>query len=461
MKRVKLAILTIALSWSFAVNAQQKTYKVGDLYNEGGVKGIVVKVSNGGQDGVIMSLDSRSLRWFSKQSSQEKIDDITFGTKAFDEKDGEKNKETIKRYIDSRPDVKASDFPVYYIGSWYIPAVDELFEAFIALNNGKIEFDFSVFLKLDEKIKSAGGTSLFSNSGHKFPFLKPLFSSTEFPLAVNAYVVRASPQTMAHVHSDEPYKTGKGLFLTAIPNVKHEERDLRPFRKFSSSGATPVRQSAVVQVVPLSQAKQGDIVEINGVKAIVFQAYGDGHGMAMALDAFCGVSKPWGKASSVQTTDETNGKANTEQVFRFMKDKKLKAGDAPAFEWCQSLGDGWYIPAVSELETFLNFWTGSLTELDWEGNNSTALPVADNEGVIVGQNAHTKKINQRIAEAGGTPFSTFVYSSTEKAGKVLVFKQALHRKKDTIGGTNMTFDMEGIAKNKLNNVHIARAFIEY
>ena len=51
MKHVLMII--IAILGCAVANAQ---YKVGDIYNNDGIKGIVVKVDNSGQHGLIMSL---------------------------------------------------------------------------------------------------------------------------------------------------------------------------------------------------------------------------------------------------------------------------------------------------------------------------------------------------------------------------------------------------------------------
>ena len=59
MKQVLMFI--IAILGCTVADAQ---YKVGDIYNNDGLKGIVVKVDNSGLHGLIMSLDKFSGKWY-------------------------------------------------------------------------------------------------------------------------------------------------------------------------------------------------------------------------------------------------------------------------------------------------------------------------------------------------------------------------------------------------------------
>jgi len=248
--------------------------------------------------------------------------------------------------------------------------------------------------------------------------------------------------------------------------ITYEDGSKDVFGKKSSQtkpadASIPVPQNQVTaQTVSLANAKQGDIVDINGQKAIVFQTYGDGHGKAMALKAFRGAEKAWcvnNNAAKFKTQDKVFGRANTEEVFRFVQEKTLNINNFPVFAWCQSLGNGWYIPSVSELEAFVNFWMGNATELDWDDDSIDIQPQSTNSqgrNTTYGQNEHTKKINKKITDAGGVPFSTGVFSSTEVGGKILVFEYKVYK-------TDMPWKMEGVAKGSLGTKHIGRAFFDY
>jgi len=212
------------------------------------------------------------------------------------------------------------------------------------------------------------------------------------------------------------------------------------------------------QTVPLAGAAQGDIVVINGVKAIVFKTYGDGHGKAMALTAFRGVEEAWGRAGKVKTTDRQSGRTNTEAVYSFAQEKGYNINDFPVFAWCKSLGVGWYIPSVAELEIFISYWMGNAAELDWDSDSDVAQPQStkpSGKSTAYGQNEHTKKVNKKITDAGGMPFGKGVFSSTEEGGKILVFEYSIY-------SANMEkWKMKGVSKGSLGEMHTARAFFDY
>lgn len=387
----------------------RKIYKVGNIYDENGIKGIVVKVSADGQEGVVMSAEVTIAPWCKNEK-------LYYTTTAFDEKNGEKNMETITQYINSG---KATwdDFPAFkWVKSlgegWYIPAVDELQEAFVNLNGETMVVNHKKISQIEAFImdywgKNVNEVFLWGDDARRY--ICSILSSTESPVG-HSYVMGS------YKEEDD------NLTLRTDPDIKSTVRYFRPFHKFSTSGTAPVRQTTAVQVVQLANAQAGDIVEINGVKAIVFQNDGNGHGKAMALEALRNVDKPYDRAT----------------------------------QWCKSLGSGWYIPSAPELEDFTKFWMGMNTELNWNNNTQTQSTQDDGRRKTFGQNEHSKKINQKIAEAGGIPFSTYVYSSTEKAGKITVLDISFN-----IKDVNMTWDMEEIAKNKLGLKNIGRAFIEY
>jgi len=430
-----------------ASSPASKTYKIGDIYDENGLKGIVVRVPDGEQYGLIMSEEFFNRSWCVKNQNL-----FNAPTNAFDQNDGEKNMEAIARFVDSG---KATwgDFPVFQwakgLGNgWYIPASNELHEVVVVnFNGGSMDIDLS---------------------GKHFNTGLIMFSSTEGPCG-QVYVVKAISETVMKFMAEV------GLTIKIVPNAKYITFGSNPlfgtraFHKFSTSNTSPIsRQQTNIQTVPIEESKQGDIVDINGVKAIVFQTTGDGHGKAMALDALRGVEKPWcvnSKSNMVKTDDKTNGRANTEKIFRFVQDNNLNINDFPVFAWCRSLGDGWYIPAASELEDFVNFWVGGATELNWDDDvaDTQSQPITGDRNRTQGQNEHSQKINQKIAESGGVPFFAGAISSTEEAGKILVFDSKVFG----LMNISSAWEMKGVAKGELGQTYygyakyMCRAFFEY
>ena len=73
-----LYLILLALAIATKANAQ---YKVGDYYENGTVKGIVIRVDNSGNHGLIMSLDKCAKKWLDDK-------DEKFNTTAYYEDDG-------------------------------------------------------------------------------------------------------------------------------------------------------------------------------------------------------------------------------------------------------------------------------------------------------------------------------------------------------------------------------------
>jgi hypothetical protein len=203
--------------------------------------------------------------------------------------------------------------------------------------------------------------------------------------------------------------------------------------------------------------KRGDVITVNGVKGIVYQTDGE-HGKAMSVKAFRGVEEAWCKsgrlAGRVKTVSRESGRENTEAIFRFVEENGLDVSDFPVFAWCKSLGEGWYIPAIQELEDFISWWFGGDEELDW-GSDDDDDDDEGNKGILVVDDGkpHPKVVNKAMLDAGGIPFFNGVYSSTEnKQGKILIFSYAEWRK---------AWKIAAISKSSVGKKQVGRAFYEF
>lgn len=123
-------------------------YAIGDLYNQNGVKGIVVKVDDSGMHGTIMSLESSKDFWISDN-------DLKFETNAFYEDDGMKNMDAIEAYVNSGK-ANWTNFPLFNwarsLGDgWYIPSKNEALEIWVNMNGGNDAYKWthSKFIKND------------------------------------------------------------------------------------------------------------------------------------------------------------------------------------------------------------------------------------------------------------------------------------------------------------------------
>lgn len=110
-------------------NETNGPYKVGDYYNESGVKGIVFEVYNSGNNGKIVSLDEAELIWSS-------VDERTNAT---DSADGMNNMNSIKQISGWRTkypgfnwcDSKNKDG----ITGWYYPSINEVQKLYYSWNS--------------------------------------------------------------------------------------------------------------------------------------------------------------------------------------------------------------------------------------------------------------------------------------------------------------------------------------
>mgnify|MGYP006391189025 FL=1 len=172
MKKIMLSIIALVSSISMV---QAQTYKIGDVYDKGGVKGVVFYVDDSGEHGLLVSPSGFEGKWCKKEQANNTIN-------CYDEKDGAVNMETIATYIKDN-DASWDEFPLFQwarsLGEgWYIPASDELKLLAKAINGGEeySEKNINKFAKILKKEKGQG----FINKGlgHSDDFMN-IYSSTE------------------------------------------------------------------------------------------------------------------------------------------------------------------------------------------------------------------------------------------------------------------------------------------
>lgn len=161
-------VLTLALTLVLNANAQ---YKLGDYYEKGGLKGIVVRVDDSGNHGLIMSLDRCAKKWLNDK-------DEKFNTNAYHEDDGEKNMAVIEKYINDNGKTWEM-FPFLNwcrsLGEgWYAPATDELRDIINTINGGEGSYKAKKMRAITKTLKKRKGKGVVKN---KWPFW--MLSSTE------------------------------------------------------------------------------------------------------------------------------------------------------------------------------------------------------------------------------------------------------------------------------------------
>lgn len=96
--------------------------------------------------------------------------------------------------------------------------------------------------------------------------------------------------------------------------------------------------------------KMGDLYDHKGLKGVVISVDASGnHGLIMRLIKH---KCQWYNGNSDVRTGARHhfdGKQNQDFIL-----SRYGAYNYPAFPWCVSLGDGWYLPSIGELHTYAN-----------------------------------------------------------------------------------------------------------
>lgn len=202
-----MAILSLPL-WG----QDGKRYAVGEIYDEGGVRGIVVKITDEGRHGLIMSLDEEESPWSVKPGkSKHFFKHLDIPTDATSKDDGMLNMEKVAACIEMH-DLTWAHFPPFQWcrnkgEGWYLPAINELIEINKAFHGGRIEKNNAAKKAFNKVLKENGGPSL-GNS-------KQYFSSTEIT-GGEAYAIYME----------------KGMFGYGKSERKGTQNTLRAVRKF-------------------------------------------------------------------------------------------------------------------------------------------------------------------------------------------------------------------------------------
>lgn len=133
--------------------------ELGRIYDDNGVRGVVIALDASGMHGVMLSLtESSSPRFLPWTTIRNPYPD----TGATDKLDGRKNMEAVERYIEEHG-ASWEDFPAFKwcrdLGDgWYLPAIDELLSLGFCYNGQqRMKFDRHARQQFSNVIKDAGG----------------------------------------------------------------------------------------------------------------------------------------------------------------------------------------------------------------------------------------------------------------------------------------------------------------
>ena len=141
---------------------------------------------------------------------------------------------------------------------------------------------------------------------------------------------------------------------------------------------------ALIGFNAIAQYQVGEVVDIDGIKTIVFYS-DDEHTYAISLwnqdkgvkqkyktELEEGLYLPYSNieyAHDIYSEVGKYGRANQDIVEKYCQDNSLDICEAfPLFGWANKLGDDWFIPGDRELELFAQFCGNGFGEDAYKGN---------------------------------------------------------------------------------------------
>lgn len=152
-----------------------KSYKVGDFFDEDGIRGVVIHTTDNGRHGLILSCreSSDNMSWgYVKKNERVEV----FETGARNRDDGWENMKTIAEIID-KTNLSWLDFPAFNFcrdmgHGWYLPAVNEIMMIFnLASEHPKKQYDLKPYKEVNNALNRL---SSYGVDGYH-----PYMSSTE------------------------------------------------------------------------------------------------------------------------------------------------------------------------------------------------------------------------------------------------------------------------------------------
>lgn len=386
-----------------------KSYKVGDYYNENGLRGVVFEVSADGKSGKIvnMSESDGGLLWTNIKSEQKR----KIGTT--DQYDGENNMNTVKLL----PNWESS-YPVFaYCANlgkgWYLPASEEL-----------------KLLLLNDKVHDAVNHTLEANGGKKLSNKKDprwYWSSTEGSYVSSDKITSAK---LVRLNYDDIGEHGKDLsYSFTRTRAIHKFGNGTSSSNYSSSSSN---YSSSSYSTSGKSYKVGDLYNENGKKGVVIWTDASGrYGKIVSLEKS---SSEMAWASAYEDCNKRHGTADQHDGYKNMQKIQSIPGwreKFPPFAWCADLGEGWYLPTVNELwliyknrdiirpklhNVVSNDYYYTSTEVDTDVKTAFAVNVFDNTVINYNGLKFSKYYVRAVATFGTPSFSHRATSGPYKVG---------------------------------------------
>ena len=293
-------------------------YKVGDYYNDGVKEGVVCEVWDNGNSGKIVSLkqSSEKIQLTADLLEQERFVGMASA-------DGYKNMQRLFWMDDWKTKYPAFAWCAELGEGWYLPSSEEL---------EQLLFDDSVRDAVNNTLALRKATKLYDKSEDKSNEACYL-TSTEY---YKTYLKRC-------VVVIDMYNPGFNPTYVGLVTSKGMRAYVRAMATFGEA----LHPSVKITAPPY---KVGDYYNDGVKEGVVFAV--DATGRSGKIVGLCfAKGLDWAKEDSIGyeyigAMNENDGERNTKRVTAFPGWQSKY----PAFAWCASLGEGWYIPAENELK---------------------------------------------------------------------------------------------------------------
>ncbi len=328
MKRFfQILVLLFAVSISSALAQNKSSYKVGDYYNDGQMRGFVFYVDETGRSGKIISLQQTELPWYqgTKRDKPKKM-----GLE--NEKFGLLNLVKLRHNEGWHEKFPAFAWCADLGEGWYLPSVGEWQE---------IAKQSKVLNNVMDTFPGAHGgiTGIYWSSNEDATHEQWAWSVSHYGGIGSNQKIGINKVRAVACFDLEAY----------IAKTPAQESQRTPQKVSQTPKKTTATKTATITTA--KTYKVGDYYNDGTKEGVVFWVDATSkHGKIVSLtqNALQWCSAKWYFIIEVGVFDETDGKANTDKVMA-----RNDSAEYPAFVWCRNMGKDWYLPAVKELEVLL------------------------------------------------------------------------------------------------------------
>lgn len=282
-------------------------YKVGDYYNENGLTGTVFYVTDNGYSGKIINKSVGECAWATGSTLTELV-----GTNS--QTNGRRNMDIITAIKDWQSRYPAFKWCADLGEDWYLPALNELYEI----------VKHRDILGLGQYY---GWASFWSSTEVN----KIEYGDFGCILETDAYIVPVAPEPPL-MYSDK----SSVLYVFAVASFGRDVDIGKNDDTIGDDNNGGIGGGVTTYYI-------GKLVEVDGVQGIVYQI-----SPCVKIFSVQQTMTQWSVESEV---GESTGEMDKYDGAKNMAVLKARGLDKyPAAKWCADLGDGWYLPAVYELE---------------------------------------------------------------------------------------------------------------